>query len=294
MALATLCAPWRRCSSCVMRGTWVSRWAKTRQKRVSGQKSGVSRVHSRQLTVDTLKSKIQNLKSKIQNREPRVPTRNHGEVQVNTQVVGFKKIKFHTNENVGSGELTLPEQEMHTTACWLTLPYELLETLPYNSVDRQDGVNGLGNALRAMATLLVMCDARDLGVAVGENPPGRSQKSGVRSQQSPQSTVDSRQTQIQDPKSKIQSQEARTPKPESRTPIFEPNIYLYDKYPGGVGFSEPLYRMNETLLANTFRLVANCPCQAGCPSCVGPSGEVGEKGKEVALAILRAVSVVRG
>ncbi len=47
--------------------------------------------------------------------------RNHGEVQVNTQVVGFKKIKFHTNQNVGSGDLMLPEQEMHTTAFWLTL-----------------------------------------------------------------------------------------------------------------------------------------------------------------------------
>ena len=39
-----------------------------------------------------------------------------------SQVVGFKKIKFHTNENVGSGELQMPENEMHTTAYWLTVP----------------------------------------------------------------------------------------------------------------------------------------------------------------------------
>jgi DEAD/DEAH box helicase domain-containing protein len=256
---------------------------------------------SPQLTVDSRQSQIKNRKSKIENdRAPnpelRIPTRNHGEVRVNTQVVGFKKIKFHTNENVGSGELTLPEQEMHTTSYWLTLPYEMLEALPYSSTDRQDGVHGLGNALRAIATLLLMCDARDLGVAVGENAPESSQESEVGSQQSPQSTVDSRQSH-QNPKSnadyskktsktrsasKIQNQEARTW-------IFEPNIYLYDKYPGGIGFSEPLYRMHDRLLANTFRLIANCPCQAGCPSCVGPVGEVGEKGREVALAILRAV-----
>jgi Domain of unknown function (DUF1998) len=128
-----------------------------------------------------------------------------------------------------------------------------------------------------------MCDARDLGVAVGENAPESSQESEVGSQQSPQSTVDSRQSQIQNPRSKIQNQAARAS-------IFEPNIYLYDKYPGGIGFSEPLYRMNDRLLANTFRLIANCPCQAGCPSCVGPVGEVGEKGREVALAILKAVA----
>jgi DEAD/DEAH box helicase domain-containing protein len=46
----------------------------------------------------------------------------HGEVHVVSRVVGFKKIKFYTNENVGSGELDLPEQQMHTTAYWLTIP----------------------------------------------------------------------------------------------------------------------------------------------------------------------------
>ena len=77
-----------------------------------------------------------------------------------------------------------------------------------------------------------------------------------------------------------------------QTSIFEPNIYLYDKYPGGVGLSEPLFRMSETLLENTYKLISNCSCLSGCPSCVGPVGEVGEKGKEVALAILKKLSVV--
>ena len=71
---------------------------------------------------------------------------------------------------------------------------------------------------------------------------------------------------------------------------FEPNIYLYDKYPGGVGLSEPLFRMSQSLLEKTQKLIADCPCASGCPSCVGPIGEVGEKGKEVALEILRRLS----
>jgi len=197
--------------------------------------------------------------------------KNHGEVQVNTQVVGFKKIKFHTNENVGSGQLSLPEQEMHTTAYWLTLPREMLEQLPYDRAERLDGVNGLANALQVIATLLVMSDARDLGVTVGEN-----------------------EERIQDSGSRIQEAEIRIPNSEfrKRTDIFEPNIYLYDKYPGGVGLSEPLFHMNETLVANTYKLISNCSCLAGCPSCVGPVGEVGEKGKEVALAILNQLSAV--
>jgi DEAD/DEAH box helicase domain-containing protein len=214
--------------------------------------------------------------------------KNHGEVQVNTQVVGFKKIKFHTMENVGSGELTLPEQEMHTTAFWLTLPRALMEELPYNSAQRLDGVNGLANALEAIATLLVMCDTRDLGASVGENEEERSQEAEGRSQNglAERSAVpeDRSQSKIQNLKSQIQNDAPRTP-----SKIFEPNIYLYDRYPGGVGLSEPLFRMSDSLLEKTQKLIEHCPCLSGCPSCVGPAGEVGEKGKEVALEILRRI-----
>jgi DEAD/DEAH box helicase domain-containing protein len=223
---------------------------------------------------------------------------------VNTQVVGFKKIKFHTMENVGSGELTLPEQEMHTTAFWLTLPRDLMGSLPYGSTERLDGVNGLANALVAIATLLVMCDARDLGVAVGENQESRcqvsgvgcqqteggSQKSGVRSQNeklgSSALAAGGDQSPINNHQSQIGGSELQV-----AVVAFEPNIYLYDKYPGGVGLSEPLFRMSQSLLEKTQKLIAECPCASGCPSCVGPIGEVGEKGKEVALEILRRVSV---
>ncbi|HEX5410928.1 MAG TPA: DEAD/DEAH box helicase [Terriglobia bacterium] len=188
--------------------------------------------------------------------------KNHGEVQVNTQVVGFKKIKFHTMQNVGSGELMLPEQEMHTTAFWLMLPQALLDCMPYSRDDRMNGVQGLAHALQAIGTLLMMCDARDLGVAVGENLAIAED---------------------------IETSPSVQGRPAVYAKIFEPNIYLYDKYPGGVGFSEPLFRLSSSLLGNTRRLIMNCPCESGCPSCVGPVGEVGEKGKEVALVILSTI-----
>jgi DEAD/DEAH box helicase domain-containing protein len=63
-------------------------------------------------------------------------------------------------------------------------------------------------------------------------------------------------------------------------------LYLYDAYPGGIGFSEPLYRVCHVLLARTRELIAACPCENGCPSCVGPAGEPSERAKEVALALL--------
>jgi DEAD/DEAH box helicase domain-containing protein len=157
--------------------------------------------------------------------------KSHGEVRLNRQIVGFKKIKFYTLENVGAGKLEMPEQEMHTTSFWLTFSPELLARLTeYTSTEKQAGLVGLGNVLRTVAAVMLMCDPRDLGVTVSE----------------------------------------------------EPNLYLYDNYPGGIGQSEPLYRLYPQLLTQARELLLACPCESGCPSCTGPIGEVGEKGKQVA------------
>ena len=181
----------------------------------------------------------------------------HGEVHVVSRVVGFKKIKFYTNENVGSGELDLPEQEMHTTAYWLMLPKVLFDSLPFAGDDRRDGIVGLGFALRQVAQLLLMCDRHDIGLAIhGEDSrpahPNLSGPAGVAHQE-------------------------------------EPTIYIYDNYPGGIGFSEPLFGLHDRLLAQTRVLIERCPCEAGCPACVGPIGQTGPRAKPVALALLVAM-----
>ena len=61
---------------------------------------------------------------------------------------------------------------------------------------------------------------------------------------------------------------------------------LYDNFPGGIGLSGPLYQALPRLLAGTQQLLQGCLCEGGCPSCVGPLGEVGERGKETAMRIL--------
>ena len=189
-------------------------------------------------------------------------SRAHGDVLVRSQVIGFKKIKFFTNENVGDGKLELPENEMHTTAFWITLGRSLLTSLPFALSERQSGIFGLLHALESMATLLLMCDRRDLGTAVGERPASP----GVETEWQEFSTA------LNDP--------------AEMKEYFEPNLYLYDAYPGGIGFSEPLYRVHELLLQRTRELIASCPCESGCPSCVGPAGMKSERTKEAALAIL--------
>jgi ATP-dependent helicase YprA (DUF1998 family) len=66
----------------------------------------------------------------------------------------------------------------------------------------------------------------------------------------------------------------------------EPRIFIYDNYPGGIGFSEPLFAMDAELRRRTRDLIAGCQCQHGCPTCVGPIGNTGPLAKTVALRIL--------
>jgi DEAD/DEAH box helicase domain-containing protein len=182
----------------------------------------------------------------------------HGEVHVSSRVVGFKKIKFYTNENVGSGDLDLPEQQMHTTAYWLTVPEAIMAVLPYAADDRRDGVVGLSFAMRQVAQLLLMCDRQDIGISIGSGEQGDDtdlNRAGY-----PMTLSD------------------------------RPRIFVYDNYPGGIGFSEPLFRMHPDLLARTRELIAGCECAHGCPTCVGPVGDTGPLAKLVALRILNLIA----
>ena len=125
-----------------------------------------------------------------------------------SRVVGFKKIKFYTNENVGSGELDLPEQQMHTTSYWLTIPRGGDGALPFAADDRRDGVVGLSFAMQQVAQLLLMCDGHDIGISIDSD---------------------------------------ETVEPGDRRAA----IFVYDNYPGGIGFSAPLFGMHDELLDAT-------------------------------------------
>jgi DEAD/DEAH box helicase domain-containing protein len=132
-----------------------------------------------------------------------------------------------------------------------------MAALPYSADDRRDGVVGLAFAMRNIAQLLLMCDAHDIGISVDGGSIDRQVRTG-----GPATVPDV-------------------------SP--EPHIFVYDNYPGGIGFSRPLFDMHLPLLARTRELIDGCPCSSGCPSCVGPEGNTGPHAKQVASSILAAV-----
>jgi DEAD/DEAH box helicase domain-containing protein len=137
----------------------------------------------------------------------------------------------------------------------------LLADLPFALSERQSGIFGLLYALGSMATLLMMCERRDLGTAVGERTPSSATEINWEDFAAPANLCGAKS-------------------------FFEPNLYIYDAYPGGIGFSEPLYRACGTLLSRALELINACPCENGCPSCVGPTADRSERAKDVAVEIL--------
>jgi DEAD/DEAH box helicase domain-containing protein len=192
------------------------------------------------------------------------PRTEYGEVEVVRKATGYKKIKFYTQENLGWGPILLPEDTYHTQAAWVTVPRGLVEELGLPTSEVVDGLNGVANLLHGIASFLLMCDGRDLGVVVGDR--AREWFSAPSRRGGPGGGA-----------------------PEAPPDRFEPTVFLYDHYSGGIGLAEALHPRFPELLRGARERLAACPCPDGCPSCVGPAQEVGPSAKETASRILESL-----
>jgi DEAD/DEAH box helicase domain-containing protein len=166
-------------------------------------------------------------------------SRSHGELKITSLASMFKKIRFHTHENIGSGPIHLPEQTLHTTGYWSTVDEDLWRSLGRETLEA--GLQGIAHSIRHVASLRLMCDPRDLG-SVAE----------VRS-----------------------------------VTTLLPTVTVYEMYPGGVGYARRMFELHRELLEQAAELVRDCPCLAGCPSCIGPLHLV-EGAKSACLRLLSA------
>jgi DEAD/DEAH box helicase domain-containing protein len=175
-----------------------------------------------------------------------------GEVSVVDKVVGYKKIKFYTHENAGYGDVRLPEMQMHTTSFWLTVPESVCTQIPQGRAAAIDGLRGAGIALETVATLALMCDPRDLGCTLGDTALDEAKDNGGETAADAPPVV---------PR-KIRGGPA---------PGYSPTLFIYEHTPGGIGLAERIFEQREVLIARALRLVEGCPCDFGCPACVGPN-----------------------
>lgn len=198
------------------------------------------------------------------------PGRTHfGEVRVTDRFVGYKKIKFRTGENVGYGEINLPELDLHTMAYWLTLSTEYFPKLSAVPEQWARTLQGLGVVLKTAASLKLMCDPRDLDTCIGSPADDKWLSEGfdgltLRDSGGEKHTFDG------DGGPADSSQHETGDSGRVGPGLFEPSIFIYDCYPGGVGFGEGLFDDHRPFMKKALELVESCDCDEGCPSCVGP------------------------
>ncbi len=177
-------------------------------------------------------------------------TCHHGEVHVVRRVAGYKKIRFYSHENIGYGPVNLPDQELHTTALWWQLEQTTLDAAFASRQDALDGFLGAAWALHTVARVRAMADGRDLEKAVGA---GDAAWFATRDAQG---------------RGEWRGSDGERGDPDAAS--FNPTLYLYDNFPGGIGLSEPLFRAAPELLRAALDLIQGCDCSGGCPTCIGP------------------------
>jgi len=90
------------------------------------------------------------------------------DVLVRSQVTKFKKIRFRTHENIGYGDINLPEEEMQTRSLAMLFGPETECGKALEKMDEQrtgEALYGAGNLIRNIAPVFLLCDSRDLGIA---------------------------------------------------------------------------------------------------------------------------------
>ncbi len=246
----------------------------------------------------------------------------YGEIQVSSQVIGFRKIRWHTNETLGTENLNLPSSELLTKGYWLALSEDTVSKLReerlWANAPNDYGPNWLKQRDLARARDGFRCQIcgepeGDKAHHVHHRIPFRMFESIEQANQLANliTLCNSCHRKVETAV-RVRSGLAGLAftlgnlaplflmcdigdlgihsDPQSSLAEGKPAVILYDLIPGGIGLSERLYEIHADLMASGCELVEACECDDGCPSCVGPGGEGGSGGKRETLALLKELS----
>jgi DEAD/DEAH box helicase domain-containing protein len=255
-------------------------------------------------------------------------SRTRGDVSVRTQATHFRKIAWYTHEQLATVRLDLPEQDLLTTAFWLHLHDDLVTAMldlgdwtiapirsygpnwaaqrqqarerdgyrchlcgrpeqgrehdvhhmqPFRTFDYRPGENDtymLANALSNLVTLCSECHPKmEAAHAVQGTLDGLA--SLLRALAPLYVMCDPHDLGVT---SDLDFQHTRSP-----------TVIIYDAVPGGVGFSEALFGLHDELLQACVEWISECPCEEGCPACIGAPPQIGTGAKMRVQQLLESV-----
>ena len=248
-------------------------------------------------------------------------SRSFGEVLVTTQVTGYRRVRWYSNEVLGEGSLDLPPTQLNTTGYWITLNPNTVERLRAEGLWNNDP-NNYGPEWQNIRKLALQRDrytCQACGAVERERPHHVHHKIPFRSFEEREKANALTNLVTLCPTCHQQAEASvlirsglagLTYVLQNLAPLFlmcdisdlgaqsdplsplgdkQPTVVLYDLVPGGIGLSDALYDMHDELIQRARELVQTCTCQTGCPSCVGPAGINGVGGKDETLALLSAL-----
>jgi DEAD/DEAH box helicase domain-containing protein len=286
-----------------------------------------------------------NLINLLEEKATPIATKAYGELQVTTQVKGFRKRTWLSGDNIGEEPLDLPPAELQTTGYWIAISEETVSKLARDGL-WTNAPNDYGPEWPKIRERIRARDGYRCQVCGLTESSGRQPVDDLSPERSLAGTKPARQhdvhhkipfRQFRDEAGHILRERANRPDnlttlcPECHrkaeqnvrmrsglaglatvlgqlAPLylmcdagdlgvhFDPQaafadglpvVVLFDQVPAGIGFSQKLFEIHTELLSRSLELVQECPCEDGCPSCVGPAGENGVGGKREALAILK-------
>ena len=244
-----------------------------------------------------------------------------GELLVTSQVIGFKKISWTTHQVLEAKPLEMPRQEMQTVAYWLSIDPEAVQKLldeglwKNNQNDYGPHWPRIRKLVRARDQFTCQACGRKEEAASHHvhhivpfrnfvNPQAANQLDNLITlcpacHQRAETSVRMRSGlsglgYILHHLAPLylmcdQNDLGLHVDPESPLTDGNPTIVLYDHIPDGIGLSEAVFDLHHTLLESARGLIRSCPCDDGCPSCIGPAGEQGIGAKEETLALIRSL-----
>jgi DEAD/DEAH box helicase domain-containing protein len=285
--------------------------------------TGVARLESALVDYYTQAKKETRIEEQSRIKEVKIPgaTKCFGEILVTTQVKGYRRIRWFTHENIGGGEVKLPEVHLNTMGFWLSLDDATVQSLQEQMLWNA-GKNDYGPDWDTIRQRVLRRDGHTCQVcgtsiqadslhAHHIQPFKQFHDRLAANQLSNLITLCPSCHRRAETRVRIRSGMAGFSYvmhnlapllimcdgedidvhyvPDSPIADGKPTVVFFDNIPGGLGLSETLFEHHSDLLQKGHETIAACHCEDGCPSCVGPVGEEGSGGKNEALAIFKAL-----
>ncbi len=170
-----------------------------------------------------------------------------GDININEVIYMFKKLQFHNHQNLGYVELPQPlQKDYDTESTWIDIPENVIEVYHSLLLPAANGelvlnnhFEGISHAIKNAAMMVTMTERDDIDAVIS---------GGV-----------------------VHMDEERADHEQVSGNAFrqQVSLYIYDRYEGGLGYSEKIYDLVPQIIENAIRMVSGCTCENGCPACVG-------------------------